>query len=102
MILGQKKRSRDRCARRKGRATNNEFSTGEAHNVTPNAASARWGSSARQTTARVLVSSMIERPGSATRELLSEVLGRRFAVSARIVQARLQGAVRVGATRSMY
>src|SRR5664279_380815 len=45
---------------------------------------------------------MLERSGSATRELLSEVVGRRCAARARIAHARLHGAVRAGAARSRY
>ncbi len=100
MIFGQKKRSRYRCARSQSRASNQEFSTSKAHCFTPNASNARAESSARQTTASVLVSSMLERSLSATRELLSEVVGRRCASRARIAHARLHGAVRVAATRS--
>src|SRR5271157_1001610 len=40
MILGQKKRSGDRCASRKGGASNKKISTGKAHSVTPNACNA--------------------------------------------------------------
>ena len=41
MVFGQKKRSRNRCASRQGRAPNKEVSTGKAHSVTPNASNAR-------------------------------------------------------------
>src|SRR5271165_7478731 len=99
MIFGQKKRTRYRCARSQSRASNQEFPTSKAHCVTPNASNARGESSARQTTASVLVSSMLERSRSATREPLSEVVGRRCAARARIAHARLHGAVRVAATR---
>src|SRR5208337_3243282 len=63
MIFGKKKRSGDRCTRRQGSGPNKKVSTGKAHSVTPNACNARGESSARQTTASVLVSSMLERSG---------------------------------------
>src|SRR5664280_2364709 len=69
MVFGQEEGSGDRCARRQSCAPDNEFSSGNAHSGTPNACSVRCRSRARQTTASVLVSSMLERPGRATREV---------------------------------
>src|ERR1039458_5490769 len=100
MIFGQQKRSCDRRASSESRAPNKKISASKAHSATPNASNARDESSARQTTARVLVSSMLERSRNVTRELLSEVVGRRCEARARIAHARLHGAVRVAATRS--
>ena len=51
------------------RAPDEKVPTSDVHDVTPKADNARCGSSARQTSASVLVSSTLDRPGVATRKL---------------------------------